>query len=257
MKVCRLFRKLPGGKLEECKSLELHKEFGIEGDKNAAIGSPRQVLIIDAKTLELFHLKPGDLYENILLDELVQPLISGQLIHIGDALIRPTFLCEPCSTLDKLRSGLAKQIKGKRGFLGMVIKSGRIQIGDEAVFTDYNFPSLSEHVGERFEQFVSRIPVGKVVRTSDLILALGVTKSYYRVIPTWLKKAASGLPVHRIVAIDGRLFTQHLPRQRQLLTQEGIEFVVDRVVDQYYWQPQFFYTDDGLSDSLSDIRIDS
>jgi alkylated DNA nucleotide flippase Atl1 len=252
VKVCRLFRKLPGDVLEECKSLELHKGLGIEGDKNAAVGSPRQVLMIDVKTLDSFDLKPGNLYENILLDEPIQRFVSGQLIQIGDALIRPTFLCEPCSTLEELRPGLAKQIKGKRGFLGMVIKSGRIQIDDEAVFTDYYFPPLSEHVRERFEQFVSRIPVGKVVRTSDLILALGVTKSYYRVIPTWLKKAASGLPVHRIVAIDGRLFTQHLPRQRQLLTQEGIEFVVDRVIDQYYWQPQFFYADDSFI-NLSNI----
>lgn len=233
----------------------MHKGLGIEGDKNAAIGSPRQILMTDVKTLESFRLKPGDLYENILLDELDQPFLSGQLIQIGNALIRPTFLCEPCSKLDKLRPGLAQQIKGKRGFLGMVVKSGRIQVGDEVIFTDSYFSPLSEFVKERFEQFVARIPVGKVVRTSDLILALGVTKSHYRVIPTWIKKFANDLPVHRIVAIDGTLFTQHLPNQRQLLTQEGIEWMNDRVSDQYYWQPQFFHADDGFSNLSTFLNI--
>ena len=78
--------------------------------------------------------------------------------------------------------------------------------------------------------------------TRDLILALGVTPSHYRAIPALMKRAPIDLPVHRVVAIDGSLFTQHLPQQAERLQTEGIEIVNHKVTSRYYWSTPNFHS---------------
>ncbi len=223
MKVIKLFTKQSNGQMVACQSLSLLRGYGIEGDRNACAGSPRQLLLADQPALEQFDLQPGDLFENILVDTSLQSLKSGIVLRIGSALIRPTFLCAPCSKLESLHQGLARAIKGRRGILGMVVKSGFVAVGDAIAPTFYTLPTLSENVKSRFQEFVARIPPGKVVTTADLILALGVANAYYRVIPTFIKNAPAHLPVHRIVTVDGRLLTPHIPNQPQKLAEEGVE----------------------------------
>jgi len=87
--------------------LVLRGGYGNEGDQNAEVGSPRQVLIADQRSLKQFHLQSGDLQENILVEAGAETLTSGHLLRIGNVLIRPTFLCEPCSQLNELYPGLA------------------------------------------------------------------------------------------------------------------------------------------------------
>jgi len=227
--------------MTEYQQLTLQQGYGIKDDLNACIGSPRQVLIVGQPTLDEFGLNPGDLYENILVDAPVEHLTSGQLLQIGAVLIRPTFLCEPCSFLETLRKGLTRQIKGKRGLLGMVVKSGTIAVGDQVCQTPYRLPPLAEDAKSRFYEFVARIPTRKVVTTADLILALGVAKAYYRVIPTLIKKAPADLPVHRIVAIDGSLFTRYIPTQAEQLASEGVEVESGRINFDDRWKPEYFY----------------
>ena len=120
-----------------------------------------------------------------------------------NALITMTFLCEPCATLEKIQIGLSKQIKGHRGFLGIVVKDGLIRLNDEVSDTAYRLTAIPDDVKGRFREFVYRIPPGKVVKTPDLLMALGVSKAYYRAIPAFLKKADKELPIHRIVRDDG------------------------------------------------------
>ncbi|HEY9623431.1 MAG TPA: MOSC domain-containing protein [Crinalium sp.] len=243
MKVIKLFKKQGAHQgVHSCESLLLRRSYGIEGDANAAIGSPRQVLMAGLPSLTQFDLQPGQMQENMLIDCAVEAFISGQVLQIGsDALIRLMHLCEPCATLEKLQPGLAKRIKGKRGLLGMVVRDGWIKVGDHVTLTAHQFPLIPESTRGRFEEFVSRIPSGNVVRTSDLLLALGLTRGYYRSIPILLKKSAAQIPVHRVVASDGSLLLRHVPHQRDALLSEGVELVNDRVADRYYWQPIDFH----------------
>lgn len=241
MKVLNLWIKQSNHKMAACSSFTLLQGYGIEGDKNARVGSPRQVLIVDQPCLQQFGLQSGDLSENILLDQMPEDWTSGRILKLGRAFLRLTFLCEPCFRLESISKGLAKQIKGRRGFLAMVVKSGTVTVGDTVAITDYTLPVLSDSVKRRFQEFVARIPPGKVVTTSDLILALGVSDAYYRVIPTLIKKFAGNLPVHRIVAANGRLLIKHIPNQAERLGEEGVEIVSERVDDRDRWQPEYFH----------------
>lgn len=244
MKVTKLFVKQKHGvPVRECEALTLHRGYGIDGDINAQPGSPRQVLIASASTLSDFDLKPGDLGENLLIEPKIEHLFSGQVLRVGfDALIRLTFLCEPCATLEKIQPGLSKKIKKKRGFLGIVVRDGLIRLDDDVSITTYRLTAISDDVKGRFREFVYRIPPGKVVKTPDLLVALGVSKAYYRAIPAFLKKADINLPIQRIVRADGSLMSEYISFQEQALIEEGIEILYNRIADdRYYWESIKFH----------------
>lgn len=243
MNVAYLFSKPTSGSGVRSQShLKLLRGYGIEGDAHARVGNPRQVLMVSLSTLHAFDLQPGALRENLVLDRAVDSCTSGQVLQIGaQAAIRVMFSCEPCSLLNTIRPGLMRQIKGHRGVLGMVVQDGLIQVGDPVAIAPQSFPALSDIPKERFFEFVARIPVGKVVRTSDVILALGVLSSYYRAIPILMKKAPADLPVHRIVARDASLLPQHIPHQREALQAEGIELVNHQVSSRYFWNAIAFH----------------
>lgn len=244
MRVTKLFVKQSHGMpVTECQSLILRRGYGIESDINAHFGSPRQVLMVSTPTLADFSLKPGDLGENLLIDAEVENLSSGQVLRVGDSvLIRLTFLCEPCANLEKIEPGLSKKIKGKRGFLGMVVSDGPIQQGDEVAMTNYTLPAIPDDAKGRFNEFVRRIPKGLVVKTSDLLVALGLTKAYYRAFPTFLKKASRDMPIHRIVRADGSLMSEYVFCQEQLLREEDVEIFSNRIADdRYYWDSRNFH----------------
>jgi alkylated DNA nucleotide flippase Atl1 len=210
------------------------------------VGSPRQVLIVDEQILMRFELQPGDLRENILLRDGLESFSSGQGLQIGAALIRLTFRCEPCAYLNTLQPGLMQRLSQYRGWLGMVITGGTIAIGDTAQHSLWRFPPLADDAKSRFFEFVATIPSGNVVTTKDVILALGVTRAYYRVLPAFMKQAPKPLPVHRIVAIDGSLLRKHLPTQATLLMAEGVSIQGDRVCPSHYWPASHFNQAQGV-----------
>ena len=114
--------------VDKRETLTLRRGYGIEGDVSAQVGSPRMVLIVSVTTIDSFSLKPGDLGENILIDAEFERLSSGQVLRFGqNALIRITFLCEPCATLEKIPTGLSKKIKG-RGLTYLNLPSRQTQI---------------------------------------------------------------------------------------------------------------------------------
>jgi len=242
MYVEQLFIKTQFGvPLEPRSSLILSRGFGIEGDRNAQVGSPRQVLLVSRPVLDAFALSSGDLRENILLDGAVEQFTSGQVLQIGgDAQIRLTYWCEPCALLDHIRPGLARSLRGQRGFLGVVTQSGKIAIGDQVQMANHCFSALPDVNRDRFAAFVARIPAGRVVRTSDLLLALGWTPGFYRAIPTFIKKAAPSLTVHRIVTVDGALLKKYMPDQAQQLEAEGVNVSDGRVGSAWFWAAEHF-----------------
>ena len=253
MKVQQLFIKSKREKqLEITQSIILEAGQGIKSDIHALLGSPRQILLVSRKTLIDFDLEPGYLGENLLIDGEIEQFKSGQVLKIGeDSLIRLTFHCEPCQYLEKIRQGLKKSIKTKRGFLAMVVKGGLVKENDNVTLTDYQFPYLSDEVKGRFWEFIARIPRGKVVNTSDLLVALGVSRAYYRAIPTFLKKADTSLPIHRLVNVEGRLLDKFIPDQSELLSREGVQLDNNSIIDKsYFWESSHFH-DLKLTSNLS------
>jgi MOSC domain-containing protein YiiM len=94
-------------------------------------GSSRQVLVMDAETLEEFGIAPGRARENITTRGIaVGKLSLGQRLRIGEALLEVTKPCTPCHLMDEIREGLQEAIRGRRGLLCRVVETGRIRRGD-------------------------------------------------------------------------------------------------------------------------------
>ena len=116
------------GEAEEVRALEGQ---GLEGCAHARTGSPRQVLLMDAETLELMDLQPGIIRENITTRGLnVNGLAAGERLRIGEANLEVSIAFTPCDLLEKIRPGLRRELRGRRGMMCRVIASGIIRRGD-------------------------------------------------------------------------------------------------------------------------------
>jgi MOSC domain-containing protein YiiM len=103
---------------------------GLEGDVSFG-RTTRQVLIMEAETLERFGIDPGSARENLLVRGLrVTGLPVGGRLTVGETLLEITGDCTPCSFMDDLRPGLQEAIRGERGVLARVVSGGRIRVGD-------------------------------------------------------------------------------------------------------------------------------
>src|SRR5258707_5162804 len=117
--------------MEEIAAIRALENSGLEGCAHARTGSPRQVLLMDSETLELMELQPGIIRENITTRGInVNGLAMGQRLRVGDAPVEVSLACTPCDLLDKIRPGLRRELRGRRGMLCRVIASGMIRQGD-------------------------------------------------------------------------------------------------------------------------------
>ena len=107
-------------------------DLGLEGDRHAAKGSARQVLVMDKETLDRLGLTPGEIKENITVEGLdFSSVIAGQVFFIGDEVtLEATGPCEPCSRMDEIRPGLRVDLLDRRGIVTMVISGGTLRVGD-------------------------------------------------------------------------------------------------------------------------------
>lgn len=123
-----LQRRLP---MEEVAEVRAVDDSGLEGCAHARSGSPRQVLLMDGETLELMELKPGIIRENITTRGInVNGLNTGQRLQVGAAQLEVSMVCTPCDLLEKIRPGLRRELRGRRGMLCRVIAAGLIRQGD-------------------------------------------------------------------------------------------------------------------------------
>ena len=123
-----LRRRLPMEEVAEVRALE---DSGLEGCAHARMGSPRQVLLMDSETLELMELSPGIIRENITTRGInVNGLETGQRLQVGAAQLEVSMVCTPCDMLEKIRPGLRRELRGRRGMLCRVIAGGLIRDGD-------------------------------------------------------------------------------------------------------------------------------
>ena len=130
--VAKLFRApmkhLP---MEEVSEARLLADHGFEGCAHARPGGKRQVLLVDAETLDTTGLPPGILRENITTSGLnVNGLVLGERLQIGEVLLEVTAVCTPCDQMEKVRPGLRKELWGRRGMLCRVIEGGFVRTGD-------------------------------------------------------------------------------------------------------------------------------
>jgi MOSC domain-containing protein YiiM len=114
------------------ESVEALVERGLEGDAHNRPRGNRQVLLMDAETLEAFHLAFGVVKENITTRGLaVNQLTTGQRLQIGETVVlEMTGLCEPCFRMDEIRPGLQAMLVNKRGMLARIITGGTLRRGD-------------------------------------------------------------------------------------------------------------------------------
>lgn len=123
-----LQRRLPMEEVAEVRAVE---DSGLEGCAHARSGSPRQVLLMDSETLELMELEPGIVRENITTRGInVNGLNTGQRLLVGAAQLEVSMACTPCDLLEKIRPGLRREMRGRRGMLCRVIAGGLIRQGD-------------------------------------------------------------------------------------------------------------------------------
>ena len=118
--------------MEELDEAKVVADFGMEGCAHARLGGKRQVLLVDRETLEAMDLRPGILRENITTDGLnVNGLAIGQQLRIGKTVrLEVGLVCTPCDQMERIRTGLRKELWGRRGMLCRVLEGGVIRPGD-------------------------------------------------------------------------------------------------------------------------------
>lgn len=121
-------RRLP---MQQQPEAQIVADFGIEGCAHGRRGSKRQVLLVDQESLDAMQLKPGSLRENITTEGLaVNGLPIGQRLRVGEALLEVSAVCTPCDQLERIRPGLRREIRGRRGMLCKVLEGGIVRAGD-------------------------------------------------------------------------------------------------------------------------------
>lgn len=89
------------------------------------------MLLVDSETLEVLDLRPGIIRENVTTEGLnVNGLAIGQKLQVGEARLEVSAVCTPCSQIERLRPGLRKEIRGRRGMLCRVVEGGTVRPGD-------------------------------------------------------------------------------------------------------------------------------
>lgn len=218
-------------------ALTLVAALGIDGDVNAHRLSPRQVLVMLASELDALRLPPGALRENIVIatDTPQHFTPGGALAGANGVEIRLTMYCEPCKQIQPLVGNLASVI-GRRGILGTVVGGGLLRRGDTLDLVPDRYPALAESAYQKFLDFVPTIPPGRVVRYTDVALAIGADNSFVRAIPGYIKRSAmAGLPLHRIVTARGQLLAT-VPDQAARLMAEGVPSAEGVELPAFLWQ---------------------
>jgi alkylated DNA nucleotide flippase Atl1 len=221
-----LLKPAPGADPHEVGVAHAEGGRGLAGDCQARPLGPRQVLVVREEDLEFLGASAAALGANIVVRGLPgEALGSGRVLSFGEgaAEIRITHECEVCAVLARRVSAAAfAQMAGRRGALAVVLRGGPIAVGATARSGAARYPEVPERTGDRVAWVVARIPPGRVVTYDRLLALVGAGRSFFRVLPTYLRRAdAAGLPAHRVLTSAGRP-TGHLPSQEERLAREGI-----------------------------------
>ena len=108
---------------------------GIEGDVHFSDRSHNQgyqVLLMQEENLEALGLDHGVVRENVTTTGIdLQGLERETRLGLGDdVVLRISKECVPCGLMDDIRSGLQKELMGRRGMLAAVEEGGTVAVGD-------------------------------------------------------------------------------------------------------------------------------
>jgi MOSC domain-containing protein YiiM len=117
--------------MKELDSAEFVAERGLKGCIHGRLESKRQVLLMDAETLQLLGVAPGMVKENITSRGLdLKQISEGRRLRVGEAVLEATIPCDPCDRMEEIRAGLREELRGRRGWLFRVIEGGVARPGD-------------------------------------------------------------------------------------------------------------------------------
>jgi len=178
-------------KTERYKPLAETSQFSVSpsGIAGAIESTPiRQVLIVPQRTLDTFSLRPGDLRENIVLDDTsigdLYDMPSGTVLVIGDVHIRLTIHCEPCPRLSHLVPDY-KILKDNRGYLGTFLTSGTIRLGAKVAPRGVLYEAIPFDLKERIAWYLAKQP--SPVPVTTFVRDVGLSMSYCRAVPSLIK----------------------------------------------------------------------
>jgi hypothetical protein len=162
---------------------------------NGSVDAPtiRQLLIVPKTSLDEFDLRPGDLRENVVVDDSrntpLHELPSGTVLRLGPIRIRLTVHCEPCPRVAHLVKPIHK-LNHKRGYLGQVLNSGILRLGDSYAPGPVEFEAIPYELKERAAWYLAKrqgpIPVKEFVRD------LGLSLAYCRAVPHLVRDISGG-----------------------------------------------------------------
>ena len=108
---------------------------GIEGDMHFS-DKPHlegyQVLLMQEENLDALGLDHGVVRENVTTTGIdLQSLERETRLGLGDEVVlKISKECVPCGLMDDIRSGLQKELLGRRGMLAAVEEGGPVSLGD-------------------------------------------------------------------------------------------------------------------------------
>lgn len=198
---------------------------GLLGDCHAQPLGPRQVLVVREESLTPLGVAAWQVRANIATHGLdASSLESGRVLQVGaDTRIRITHVCEICKVLrGYVPARTFAALARRRGSLGVILSGGTIAIGDSIAVERRRYPVVPEAIFDRVAWVVGQIPRGRVALYDQLLTLVGGSRPYFRVLPSYLRRAeAAGLPAHRVLD-SGRRVTGHLPDQAARLRAEGV-----------------------------------
>lgn len=117
--------------MRRLRAATLVTDAGVDGDRKARPGSARQVLLVAAEDLAALGVKPGQLRENVTVRGIdLRSLPPGSRLRLGEAIVELTKPCGPCAKLNRVRDGLMRDSRGRRGMLARVVRGGRVRTGE-------------------------------------------------------------------------------------------------------------------------------
>jgi hypothetical protein len=114
------------------QQVTLMGNYGMQGDRHAKENSLKQLLLVNVEALRAVGVKPGLTKENFTVSGLdVDKLAGGTRLKIGStAIVEITQPCAPCGQMNRIRAGLAEQLKGRRGVYARVVRGGIVYLDD-------------------------------------------------------------------------------------------------------------------------------
>lgn len=119
------------------RGLEGDRYFSKRGTYSKVPGAGREVTLIEVEAIEALardyavDLPAAFARRNIVTRSMALNHLVGREMKIGDAIVRGTRLCDPCTHLEKLtRPGVLRALVHRGGLRADILTGGMIRVGD-------------------------------------------------------------------------------------------------------------------------------